>query len=231
MQKNIVYKDMNTMQFPKFVRKNDNITNPDKKPFEDTYKTSNYTPTNDDILRELDAFHIETTELVNKDLHGVVFPVFKLLFVNDLFLRKTIAKQLIPDAFGDIKITYSEEELRQLVELQSYYNNFRIILLSTIANRLVELYDIATELVDKNVTLATQLFNATKQLDNWYISQIKEKLSPKVEDEQHIKMYEESISLLDEVRNTGLISMQKVLKANLIKLRTIGINKTVIPNH
>lgn len=215
------------MQLPRFIHKNENSSNTSKRLHENRVEATSYNPTNDEILRELDALHIETTELINRDLHILVFPVFKLLFINDLFLRKTIASQLIPNAFGDIKITYSEEELKQLVELQSYYNNFRITLLSTIASRLIELYDIATELVNKDLTLATQLFNATKQLDNWYIRQIKEELSPKNRDEQHTKMYEECINLLDEVKNTGLQSIQTVLRANLIKLKSGIINKTI----
>ncbi|KKM89628.1 hypothetical protein LCGC14_1246680, partial [marine sediment metagenome] len=130
---------------------------------------------------------------------------------------------LIPNPDGNQIKGYSEDDIPDIIELQSYFNNFRVTYLSDLSVYFSELYQVASEILeeetDKNIALSTQLFNAAHQLDKWYMNQIKERLAPKEDkngpiNEHHVQLYDQCLAVLDEVKEAGFICFTKVLHAN-----------------
>lgn len=193
---------------------------------------------NEVILQELDALNISTKDILRKHNHRLAFSIFVYLFAYDLKLRIKVANHLAPALSGKDTLHYSEEDFPNLIELQSYFNNFRVTFLSDLSIYFTELYQLASDVLeketDRNVILATQLFNAAQELDRWYMNQIKEKLEPEENElgeinELHRDLYNQCIDVLDEVKETGFLCFTKVLHANSSKfaMKNTGLKKLV----
>ncbi|MHA1984352.1 MAG: hypothetical protein ACW967_08355 [Candidatus Hodarchaeales archaeon] len=188
---------------------------------------------NEHILQELDALGISTKDVLREHNHRLAFSIFCYLFAYDLKLRIKIANHLAPALAGDKELRYTEEDFPNIIELQSYFNNFRVTFLADLTIYFTELYQVATDILeeetDKNITLSTQLFNAAQELDRWYMNQIKEKLAPEENEsgeinELHRDLYTQCIDVLDEVKETGFLCFTKVLHANSSKFAKKNID-------
>ncbi|HKZ43305.1 MAG TPA: hypothetical protein VJ044_20270 [Candidatus Hodarchaeales archaeon] len=176
--------------------------------------------TNENILQELDAIAIISSELLFKHQHRLSFFVFWYLFAYDLSLRKKIAGSLVPNSEGNFDYSFTEQELGNIIELQSFFNNFRVQFLSDISKYLVGLYDNACGIIYNNLPLGTEIFTVAALIDKWYIQMISRYLAPKQDQEIHQKIYSECQNVLEEVKQTGLECMKRVLIAQTKDLRS-----------
>ena len=199
-----------------------NLFSSSKGEEETKLKTEVEEVSNEKILQELDALGIWTKELLKRHKHKLLFVIFCYLFAYDLKLRKRISSFLAPLASNN-ESNYDEKDIADIIELQSYFNNFRVSILSDLTVYFTELYQVASEIVEKEkeelVLLGTQIFNAAKKIDQWYIQQIHNILKPRKDktgkiNEQWEKMYQECLNVFEEIKEAGLITMKKVLHSN-----------------
>ncbi|MFW9928602.1 MAG: hypothetical protein ACFFD1_04350 [Candidatus Thorarchaeota archaeon] len=163
--------------------------------------------------------------LLEKNKHGVVFAVFNELVKKDLHLRKKIAHELFPGISEDYEPWYSPDELQEIIVLQSFTNNYRIALLVSITNYIINKYKEASEIVKKDFDKGTIKFKGAQDLDYWYISEIKKNLNRLLKNENdeyrefESQLYDEMLQVLTEVSDTGLETMKKMLKEAITKFR------------
>ncbi|OLS26721.1 MAG: hypothetical protein HeimC3_08230 [Candidatus Heimdallarchaeota archaeon LC_3] len=177
-----------------------------------------------EIIGILERIVSLSQNLLEKNQHVLVFNIFLHLVRNDLHLRKKIAYELFPGAVDDFQPQYTQEELNSIIQLQTFANNYRIQFLVRITDYIVGKYKKATEMVKKDFNEGTRLFKNAQDLDFWYIKQIKSSFKDSLNLDKSIsefenQMYDEMVQVLTEVSETGLNSMQKILKEALQKFR------------
>ena len=177
-----------------------------------------------EIIGILERIVSLSQKLLENNHHGLVFNIFNHLVKNDLHLRKKIASELFPGAVDDFQPKYTQEELNSIIQLQTFANNYRIQFLVSITEFIIDKYKKAIEMVKKDFNEGTRLFKNAQDLDYWYIKQIKRSVKDSLKKDQETsefeeQMYDEMVQVLTEVSETGLNSMQKILKEALHKYR------------
>jgi hypothetical protein len=125
---------------------------------------------------------------------------------NDLYLRRKIASQITPE---DPDIDFI-----QFVELQSYYNSFRISLMSDIVGHIIKSYNNVSKNIN-NFETASLWYNYAEKVNEFYINALRNDLIQKgrqFPDEHLSKMYSELIFAFEEVKNLSFRTIRKILQ-------------------
>ena len=112
----------------------------------------NFEAENQEIFENLERIISLSETLLENNKHGLVFSIFNHLVKNDLTLRQKIANELFPGPVEDFEPKYSQEELNEIIQLQTFANNFRIALLVKITEFIIECYKEALKTVEEDRT-------------------------------------------------------------------------------
>lgn len=130
-----------------------------------------FIPSNDQFLQVLDEINIKISYLISKRNHKLLFKIFDYFLDCENFLTNRInllKRKNIP--------IYSVKKYTDLIELRNYYNNFRILLISQVAEYLLNTYNNIIATANNNLLKSTQLFSYYKKVNIFYIHQIKSKI-------------------------------------------------------
>ena len=163
---------------------------------------------NDEIMMLLDEITIRTIDhLENSHHHQIVFDVFKSLFDIELYLANEIAtkESIIPQT--DFAAKLLRNQLKDLYELYSYYNAFRIIILCRIDSYLVGLYEQASIRAKYDLIEALRIYNAANRIFNFYYQKFHSGLiKPELNSAHYYhykRMLNECMRIFDSIRNSA----------------------------
>lgn len=152
---------------------------------------------NVDVLKELEEIYNEGLILFEEENYLATWKVFKYMYDNDLSLKKRILRVLSPE--NDILV--SEKELKEMIELQGFFSNFRISLLETISTRLVNLYDEALKYAETDFKKSSSLAIKAKDIYRYFTNKLQEYENS--DDHHQIQMYKTSMETLTIVKESG----------------------------
>jgi hypothetical protein len=137
-------------------------------PFEFISSDLEPSPKNTEYYNELKATFDKALEFLESDEHAKVVNIFSFFFKGDLRFKEKIFKALTPSENGKMP---DPDHLTQITELQGFYNNFHLTLFNDITDRLVELYKIAYDILEKNMAEGSRLsFVAHKTVRQYEIA-------------------------------------------------------------
>lgn len=161
------------------------------------------------ILEENENLYTSARQALIDDDHARCMEIFNYFIENDLALRRIIA---------DNKSPYSFKSLKVIIELQSYYNFFRITLLSEVVNYLILSYNQVKKHIEKEYDLAIEWYKYAEAINEIYINDLNTilrkslKVSP---DEHQVKIYNEVVDAFEEVKRIGFQSIRELLKQTI----------------
>ena len=97
--------------------------------------------TDDDILASIDEIYIQAKELLSKKRFAQVVETFLYLTEYDILFKKIISSQLAnikADFYWPENLVLNEDIMSFLIMIQSYFNSFRINLLTDVVDFLYE---------------------------------------------------------------------------------------------
>ena len=162
-----------------------------------------------DIRKENESLYNSALHELREDNHTRVMEILNYFIENDLYLRRIIADQFNPFGFISLKI---------IIELQSYYNFFRITLLSDVVNYLVLSYNQVKKYIKSDYDLAFEWYKYAETLNEVYIYDINtilrqtKKVAP---DEHQVKIYNEVVDAFEEVKKIGIQNIQVLMRQTL----------------
>ena len=170
---------------------------------------------NADILKENEKIYNNAYEELQNRKHKPVLTTLLYFIENDLYLRRHIAKVLHVGSSEDKKTLkeISDEILfAQHVELQSYYNSFRTLLMSDVVAYLVKAYNNVGKNIE-NYDVASTWYIYSERVNEFYISSIKREFDKHGETDEHlIKIYREAIDAFEEVKKLSYRTIRKLMK-------------------
>ena len=159
-----------------------------------------------DILEENESFYNTAVHELREDNHTRCMEILNYFIENDLYLRRVIADSENPFGFLSLKI---------IIELQSYYNFFRITLMSEIINYLVLSFNQVKKHIKKDYDLAFKWYKYAETVNELYIYNFNELLrnnSDQMPDEHQRKIYSEVKDAFEEVKKIGLQSIRVLMQ-------------------
>lgn len=162
-----------------------------------------------DILEENETFYKTAVHELRQDNHQRCMEILNYFIENDLYLRRIIADDETPFGFVSLKI---------IIELQSYYNFFRITLMSEIINYLVLSFNQVKKYIKKDYDLSFKWYQYAETLNEIYIYNFNELLrktnseKEKLPDEHQRKIYSEVVDAFEEVKRIGLQSIRVLMQ-------------------
>ena len=184
------------------------------------------------MLRELQPhFSLEN--------HGIIWKAFEYLYISDRDLRERIAKALVPSQ-DDTDEPMGEKELRELIELQSFYNAVRLQLLQNIVEHIVYYYDDAITVMKTNLDKGAIQYQRAKVLDEWYLEQLN-KIKPdssfdpvtasdeQVQENYSIKLWVETIEVFKSVQESADSALKRIFSSAIDYIKSIGRAKHKSP--
>ena len=160
-----------------------------------------------DILEENESLYNQAKKALRDDDDPKrCMEILNYFIENDLALRRIIANKDSPYTFKSTKI---------IIELQSYYNFFRITLLSEVVNYLVLSYNQVKKYINKDYDLAFKWYKYAEIINELYIDDLNEILhrtQTESLDEHQVKIYNEVFDAFEEVKKIGLQSIRVLMK-------------------
>lgn len=159
-----------------------------------------------DILEENEDLYNQAKTALREDNPQRCMEILNYFIENDLTLRRIIANKESPYTFKSTKI---------IIELQSYYNFFRITLLSEVVNYLVLSYNQVKKHIKSDYDLAFKWYKYAETINEFYIDDLNEILhrnQTETLDEHQIKIYNEVFDAFEEVKKIGLQSIRVLMK-------------------
>lgn len=165
-----------------------------------------------DIMEENQSlYNTAVKELREKDNHTRVLEILNYFIENDLYLRRIISDD-------DSSQTFNEVSLKIIIELQSYYNFFRITLLSEVVNYIVLSYNQVKKNL-KDYDIAFKWYKYAETINEAYIYDIdmilKKSTKDQGADEHQEKIYAEVVDAFEEVKKIGLQAIQALMRQTL----------------
>ena len=187
------------------------------------YKNVPAKVTDEDLLQIIDEVYLKAKDMLIKGRYNKV--IEGLLFYNnyDICFRRILSSQLSnEDLFGgNDKIYLAEEIMDFVVIIQSYFNSFRVNLLSDIVSFLNSSYNSVVDLLPISFQQATVKFNNTNAVTLFLINRIKDwhfSLPWDERDEVSERMYEETIDAFKELKLNATHHLQRIINEQLRKL-------------
>ena len=179
--------------------------------------------TDEDLLQIIDEVYLKAKDQLLKGRYNKVLDA--LLFYNDydICFRRILSSQLTnEDIFGGSdKIYLAEEIMDFIVIIQSYFNSFRVNLLSDVVRDLNTAYNSVLDMLPISFQQATVKFNNTNALNLFLINRIKDwhfSLPWDERDEISERMYEETIAAFKELKINATHHLQRIINEQLRKL-------------
>lgn len=179
--------------------------------------------TDDDILSLIDEIYIQTSELLSKNKYNNVIETFFFLSEYDACFKKIISSQLSNKNFGSNfdsnGVIYTEDIMNFLVIIQSYFNSFRINLLSEIIKDLNAQYNFVLDKLKYSFHEALAKFNKTNTTMMYLVNRLKSWKEANKGDEYIEYMYRESKSSIVTLKLHAAQQLQKLIHAQLLQLK------------
>ena len=178
-------------------------------------KDLGFEPTNDDLLQLIDSIYIQSKKALINNNHKIVLFSLDSLISFDVSFRKIIAHQLT-GGLQDHEIL-SENKLNFAVLMQSYYNGFRLNLLTDIANFLNEYYNTVAMIIRTDFQRSMTVYKYASDVNTYYINGLK-KLYRERTDKYDInteKIYRECITALNEIRVSSVNHLRTLFNQQL----------------
>lgn len=174
-----------------------------------------FEPTNDDLLLVIDSIYLDAKKGLLNNRHNDVLYVLESLISFDLAFRKIIAHQLT-GGLDDHEIL-SENKLNFAVLMQSYYNSFRINLLTDIVNFLNEFYNVVATAISQNFQRSMRMYKYASDTNTFYINGLKNLYKQRTDkyDKNTEKIYKECIRALNEIRVNSLNHLKSLFATQL----------------
>lgn len=172
-----------------------------------------------DILEENQSLYNSAIHELHEDNHTRCIEILNYFIENDLYLRRIIADRNNPFNFNSLKV---------IIELQSYYNFFRITLVSEVVNYIVLSYNQVKKHL-KDLDMAFKWYKFAETLNETYIYDIEAilKRSEKEQtfDEHQEKIYTEVVDAFEEVKKIGILAIQVLMRQTLKNVTKPGTLK------
>lgn len=97
---------------------------------------------------ELQKIYDQALQLLAKEHHEKVQEIFNFFFQNDIKLKEKLSRAFAP---GASETMMDPEKMQSLIELQALYNSFHLNLFNAITDHLIDSFQNALVLMDKNL--------------------------------------------------------------------------------
>ena len=168
------------------------------------------------ILEENEGLYNNARKALQDDNHARCMEILNYFIQNDLALRRIITNKESPYSFKSLKV---------IIELQSYYNFFRITLLSEVVNYLVLSYNQVKKAIKKDYDLAFKWYQYAEKVNELYIYDLNNILRKNLKDtadEHQVKIYNEVVDAFEEVKRIGLQSIRVLMKQTIVNVTKPG---------
>jgi hypothetical protein len=178
--------------------------------------------TDEDLLQVIDEVYLKAKDMLMKGRYNKVVEGL-LFYINyDICFRKILTSQLTnTETFGENKIYLAEEIMDFIVIIQSYFNSFRVNLLSDIVRFINNEYNRVLDLLPISFQQATVKFNKTNGINLFFINRLKDwhfSLAWDERDDITENMYEESVAAFKELKLNATRHLQRIIDEQLRKL-------------
>lgn len=181
--------------------------------------------TDDDLLSIIDEVYMKAREMLLKGRFNKAIEALLFYSEYDICFRRILSSQLTneEDLFGsgEQKVYLAEEIMNSIVIIQSYFNSFRVNLLSDIVRLLNEEYNRVLELLPISFQQATVKFNNTNAINLFFINKLKDwHFSTAWDDRDPVfeQMYEETIAAFKELKLNATSHLHRIIQSQLRKL-------------
>ena len=127
-----------------------------------------YSISNEDFLILMDEINIKISGLINLKKHKTILNIFTYYLDTELYLIKYIKKFKIRKMYN-----YDLKKYKETLELQNYYNNFRILLISQVAEHLTKTYNKLQKMTEFDLLKSLKHFKYYERILNYYIEYFK----------------------------------------------------------
>ena len=179
----------------------------------------------DDLLQIIDEVYLKAKDMLFKGRHNKVIEALLFYCEYDICFRRILSSQLTNEenlfGSGESKVYLSEEIMSTIVIIQSYFNSFRVNLLSDVVKYLNEEYNRVLDLLSISFQQATVKFNNTNAINLFFINRFKDWHFSIPWDERDTvfeNMYEESIAAFKELKLNATKHLQRIINEQLRKL-------------
>ncbi len=169
------------------------------------------------ILEENESLYKTARQALRNDDHSRSMEILNYFIENDLALRRIIANKDSPYPFKSLKV---------IIELQSYYNFFRITLLSEVVNYLILSYNQVKKHIGTDYDLALEWYKYAQAVNEIYINDVNSILRKTLKtgpDEHQLKIYNEVVDAFEEVKKIGIQSIRVLMKQTIKNVTKPGI--------
>ena len=177
--------------------------------------------TDEDLLQIIDEIYLKSNDLLAKGKFHKVIESFLFLCDYDILFRRVLASQMTNESFGGINFYLNEEIMNFIVIIQSYFNSFRINLLSDIVRYLNNEYNVVLDLLPLSFQRSSVKFNNANAINLFFMNRLKDwycKIPFEDQDEISDRIYEESIGSFKEIRINATRHLQRLIDDQLRKL-------------
>ena len=175
-----------------------------------------FEPSNEDLLQLIDSIYIASLKAIKNNKHHVVLYTLDSLISFDVGFRKIIAHQLT-GGLEDHEIL-SENKLNFAVLMQSYYNGFRINLLTEIVNHINEYYNQVALTIEQNFQKSMSKYKYASDVNVYYINGLRNLYKDRHDKYDHNteKIYDECIKALNELRTASVNHLRQLFRSTAI---------------
>lgn len=181
--------------------------------------------TDDDLLSIIDEVYQLSHEMLLKGRFNKAIEALLFYSEYDICFRRILSSQLTneQDLFGsgEQKVYLAEEIMNSIVIIQSYFNSFRVNLLSDIVRLLNEEYNHVLDLLPISFQQATVKFNNTNAINLFFINRLKDwhfSVAWDERDQVFEAMYEETIAAFKELKLNATNHLHRIIQTQLRKL-------------
>ncbi len=179
----------------------------------------------DDLLQVIDEVYLLAKDKLLKGQHNKVINALLFYCEYDICFRRILSSQLTNEdnlfGGGESKVYLAEEIMDTIVIIQSYFNSFRVNLLSDIVKFLNEEYNRVLDLLPISFQQSTVKLNNANAINLFYINRIKDwhfSIPWDERDEVFERMYEEIIAAFKELKLNATHHLHRIINEQLRKL-------------
>lgn len=179
----------------------------------------------DDLLQIIDEVYLLAKDKLMKGKFNKVIEALLFYCEYDICFRRILSSQLTNEqslfGFEESKVYLSEDIMNFIVIIQSYFNSFRVNLLSDIVKFLNDEYNRVLEMLPISFQQATVKFNNTNAINLFFINRIKDwhfSMDWDQRDEIFEHMFEETIAAFKELKLNATGALHRIINEQLRKL-------------
>ena len=127
------------------------------------------------IKNELQKMYDQALELLAQEEHEKVQEVFNFFFQNDIKLKEKLARAFAPSESDHVM---DPEKMNSMIELQAIYNSFHLNLFNAITDHLIDSFQRALTLMDKNLEEGSKVSFESQKLVRFYEVKLDKLMAP-----------------------------------------------------